>query len=81
MITKKQFESFVEGYKTNSAKKNFCTRCIKSHKSYIEDIEDAYKKKPKDKIYGFYLGERIFAGTITTAKMELVMMQEVRNKI
>jgi len=77
-ITKTHFESMLEDYKTIPSKKSFCTRCIKSHKDYLSDLQKAYSQRKKDSNYGWHLGEKVFSGTISNAEREIEMMQKVK---
>ena len=70
-LSKQDIHSWLSRYKTTAAKKAAITRDIKAFKQQAADYEKAYKERQKGKVYGWYLGERVFAHTVERPKRDI----------
>ena len=79
-LTIKDLDEMTEKYKTKSTKKAFITKLLKQEKEYFTDIYDAYKKRG-DKLYGWYLGRKIFAGHVRRAEADIKLIEKYKENI
>lgn len=68
----------VNKYKTTSAKKAFLTRELKALTEHYNEVKDAYQKRKKDALYGWYLGERIFEGSVRQAETNIKIVTKYK---
>lgn len=71
-------QNYVNSYKTTAAKKSALTRELKGLRERLADFEKAYKERQPGKIYGYFLGERIYYHDVMNAERNIKIVEKFK---
>jgi hypothetical protein len=80
LIQIKDLKECISKYKTVGAKKAFLTKEINALKEHYKEVKNAYEKRKKGSLYGWYLGERIFLINVRNAERNIKIVEKFKTE-